>query len=42
MVTFAVERLGSWNASLYLIGGLFLLGAVCWLVIDPRRRIFSD
>lgn len=42
VVTFAVQRLGSWNASLYLIGGLFLFGAVCWCLIDPRRRIFAD
>jgi MFS family permease len=42
IVTFAVEHLGSWNASLYLIGGLFLFGAVCWGLVDPRRRIFDD
>jgi len=42
IVTFLVEQLGSWHASLYLIGSLFLFGAVCWGLIDPHRRIFAD
>ncbi|HBJ82893.1 MAG TPA: MFS transporter [Verrucomicrobiales bacterium] len=30
-----------WNAPLYLIGGLFLLGAVAWGFINPHRKIFE-
>jgi ACS family glucarate transporter-like MFS transporter len=36
-----VERLGDWNAPLYLMGGLYLFGATCWLWIDPTRRLES-
>ena len=30
-----------WNAPLYLIGGLFLVGAVAWGFINPNRKIFE-
>ncbi len=30
-----------WNAPLYLIGGLFLVGAVSWGFINPHRKIFE-
>ena len=38
---YAKNHLGGWNAPLFLIGGLFLIGAVCWCVIDPRDRVFE-
>lgn len=41
MVTFLVARLGDWNAPLLVMGGLFLVGAACWGLIDPRNRIFD-
>lgn len=31
----------NWSAPLYVMGGLFLFGAVWWLVVDPRRPIFD-
>jgi len=30
-----------WNAPLYLIGTLFLVGAVAWGFINPHRKIFE-
>lgn len=41
MVTFLLARLGDWNLPLYVMGGLFLMGAFCWGLIDPRQRIFE-
>jgi MFS family permease len=41
LVTWLLHRYEDWNASLYLMGGLFLFGAVCWCLIDPRKRVFS-
>jgi ACS family glucarate transporter-like MFS transporter len=38
---YAKNHLGGWNAPLFLIGGLFLVGAVCWCVIDPCDRVFE-
>ncbi|MFZ2640028.1 MAG: MFS transporter [Verrucomicrobiia bacterium] len=41
MVTWLLSRFGDWNAPLYVMGGLFLVGAVCWGFINPRKRIFD-
>jgi len=42
IVAYALKWFGSWNISLYLMGALFLVGVVCWGVIDPRKRIFEN
>jgi len=31
----------NWNAPLLMMGGLFLVGAVCWGLINPRKKIFD-
>lgn len=41
MVTFLLRQLGDWNAPLFVMGGLFLVGAVCWCLVDPHQRIFD-
>lgn len=41
VVAYSVEWYGSWNFPLYLLGVLFLIGAVCWMIIDPRRAVFT-
>jgi cyanate permease len=42
IVAYSVEWFGNWSLPLYLMGVLFLLGAVCWTVIDPRRPVFEE
>ena len=42
IVAYSVQWLGSWNVPLYLMGILFVVGAVCWLVVDPERPVFGD
>ena len=42
VVAYSVEWYGSWDFPLYLMGSLFLAGAVCWLIIDPRRPVFLE
>jgi MFS family permease len=39
LVALVVKHFSSWSAPLYLTGTLFLLGAVCWLWIDPTRPV---
>ena len=34
LVAYSVVWFGSWSFPLYVMGGLFLLGAGCWLVIE--------
>jgi sugar phosphate permease len=42
LVAYSVVWFGNWSFPLYVMGGLFLLGAGCWLVIDPTRPVFQD
>ena len=37
---YAKNHLGGWNAPLYVMAGLFLIGAICWCLIDPRKSVF--
>src|SRR5208283_3860907 len=41
LVTWLLDLCKSWNAPLFVMGGLFLVGAVCWAFIDPRQRILE-
>lgn len=41
MVTFLLKRFGDWNLPLLVMGGLFLLGAACWGLVNPHKRIFD-
>ena len=42
VVIWLKDRTGDWNSPLLLIGGLFLVGAVGWALIDPRRKVFDE
>jgi cyanate permease len=42
IVAYSVQWFGNWDLPLYLMGGLFLLGALCWTVVDPSRPIFDE
>jgi MFS transporter, ACS family, glucarate transporter len=35
------KRFASWGAPLYVAGMLYLFGACCWLLVDPRRPVFT-
>lgn len=41
LVVVWLAKHGNWNAPLYVMGGLFLFGAVFWTLINPQRRIFD-
>ena len=41
ITTFAKNHLGGWDAPIYVIAGLFLIGAVSWCFIDPRKPVFD-
>jgi MFS family permease len=42
IVAYSVEWFKSWDLPLYLMGGLFLLGVVCWGLIDPQKPVFKS
>lgn len=39
ILALVVDRFTVWTMPLYLMGVLYLLGAVAWALIDPRRQI---
>jgi len=41
VAVYVKDQFGSWNAPLYLMGALFLVGALCWCFIDPGDPIFD-
>src|SRR6185369_7220955 len=41
IVAYSVAWFANWDLPLYVMGGLFLVGAVCWMLIDPRRAVFG-
>ena len=41
VVAYSVKWFANWNLPLYLLAGLFLVGAACWLVIDPEKPVFT-
>ena len=41
VVTYVVERYHMWSAPIYLMAGLFLIGTIAWLLVDPRERVFA-
>ena len=41
VVVYLVERYVSWSLPLYLMGVLFLIGALSWAFVDPRRPVFE-
>jgi hypothetical protein len=42
IVAYSVKWFNNWNLPLYVMGALFLVGALCWAVIDPKRPVFDE
>lgn len=42
IVAYSVQWFNNWDLPLYLMGGLFLLGALCWMIVDPERPVFGE
>jgi MFS family permease len=41
VVGYSVKWFGNWNVPFWLLGAMFLVGAACWLFIDPRQSVFG-
>jgi nitrate/nitrite transporter NarK len=39
LVAYVLKWYGSWNISLHIMGGLYLIAVVAWWAIRPRDRI---
>ena len=40
IVGYSVKWFGNWNVPFWLLAALFVMGAVCWLFIEPKRAIY--
>ena len=38
VLAFLVDRTGDWSLPLHVLSGLYLVAAVCWLLIRPERQ----
>ncbi len=42
IVAYSVQWFGNWDLPFYLMGVLFLVGAVCWALVDPDQPVFRE
>jgi ACS family glucarate transporter-like MFS transporter len=42
VVAFLVKRYGDWALPLHVLSGLYLIAAVSWLFIQPKRRVITS
>jgi uncharacterized membrane protein len=41
VVGYSLKWFDNWNVPFYLLAGLYVMGALCWLFIDPRKPVFA-
>jgi ACS family glucarate transporter-like MFS transporter len=41
VIIWLLRHFGDWNAPVLAIGGIFIVGSVCWCFVDPRDRVFD-
>lgn len=42
VLAYIVDRLGNWTMPLHILSALYFIAAVCWLYINPARRVQSQ
>jgi MFS family permease len=41
VVGYSLKWFNNWNVPFYFLAGLFVMGAVCWVFIDPKKPVFE-
>jgi nitrate/nitrite transporter NarK len=41
IVAYVVQNFSNWATPLYVTGGLYLFGGLCWLAVNPNRPIWK-
>jgi len=41
VVGYSLKCFGNWNVPFYLLAGLYVMGALCWMFIDPKKAVFE-
>jgi len=42
VVGYSVEWFNNWDFPIYMLAVMFLVGTVCWLLIDPYKPVFDE
>ena len=42
LVGYSLKWFNDWNVTIYVMGALFVMGAACWCLIDPQKKVFAD
>jgi len=42
VVGYSVEWFNNWDFPIYMLACMFLVGTVCWLLIDPYKPVFDE
>lgn len=41
IVGYSVQWFGNWNVPFWLLAGLFVMGAACWLFVEPKNPVIA-
>ena len=41
IVGYSLKWFDNWNVPFYLLAGLYVMGALCWIFIDPKKPVFG-
>ncbi len=39
---YSVDWFNNWDVPLWLLAGLFVMGAICWGFVEPEKPVFTD
>jgi MFS transporter, ACS family, glucarate transporter len=42
IVGYSVDWFGNWNVPFWLLAGLFVMGAICWAFVEPKKPVIAD
>jgi MFS transporter, ACS family, glucarate transporter len=42
IVGYSLDWFHNWNVPFYLLAGLFVMGAVCWLFVEPTKPVLAE
>jgi hypothetical protein len=42
VIPYSMKALGSMNVGAYIVGVLYLFGALCWLAVNPTKPIWHS
>jgi sugar phosphate permease len=41
VVAYTLQWFNNWDISIFIMSALFFIGAICWVIIDPRGRVLE-